>query len=97
MSISTESPRATSMCSGNRNSDFVHDTSGAILVDFIARFERLEQEAQTIFSRLKLKGRMLPHTNASVRRPYRECFDASSKRQVERLYGKDIEAFGYEF
>ena len=66
-------------------------------VDFVARFERLEQDAQAIFARLNLGGRTLPHTNASVRRPYREYFDASSKRQVERLYGQDIEAFAYEF
>ena len=78
-------------------SDFVHDIGGAILIDFVARFEQLEKDAQTIFSRLRLEGKSLPHTNASARRPYREYFDASSKRKIERLYGQDIEAFAYEF
>jgi hypothetical protein len=77
--------------------DFLHDSDGVILVDFVARFERLEQDARTIFSRLNIDDRTLPHSNASNRRPYHEYFDASSKRRVERLYGQDIEAFGYEF
>jgi hypothetical protein len=77
--------------------DFLHDSNGAILVDFVARFERLEQDARSIFSRLGLEAGTLPHTNASDRRPYREYFDASSRRRIERLYGQDIEAFGYEF
>jgi hypothetical protein len=77
--------------------DFLHDADGSILVDFVGRFERLEQDAGSIFSRLCLEAKTLPHTNASDRRPYREYFDASSKRRIERLYGQDIEAFGYEF
>ncbi|HTA46988.1 MAG TPA: sulfotransferase family 2 domain-containing protein [Bryobacteraceae bacterium] len=77
--------------------DFLYDADGSILVDFVGRFERLEQDARSIFSRLSLETGTLPHANASDRRPYREYFDASCKRRIERLYGQDIEAFGYEF
>jgi hypothetical protein len=77
--------------------DFLSDSRGGVLVDFVARFERLEQDTQAIFNRLNLEGRTLLHTNASTRRPYQEYFDASSKRQLQKLYGRDIEAFGYEF
>ena len=77
--------------------EFLHDTDGSLLVDFVGRFEQLETHARIIFNRLGLGGRALPHANASQRGPYREYFDASSKRQVERLYGQDIEAFRYEF
>jgi hypothetical protein len=77
--------------------DFVHDADGSTLIDLVGRFERLEQDAGSIFKRLGLEASTLPHSNASDRRPYREYFDTSSRRRIERLYGKDIEAFGYEF
>jgi hypothetical protein len=77
--------------------EFLHDANGSSLIDFVGRFERLEQDARTIFSRVGVEAGTLPHTNASDRQPYREYFDASTRRRVERLYGQDIEAFGYEF
>jgi hypothetical protein len=77
--------------------EFLHDADGSMLVDFVGRFERLERDAGSIFRRLGIEAGTLPHTNASDRRPYREYFDTSSRRRIERLYGEDIEAFGYEF
>lgn len=78
--------------------DFLHDTDGARLVDVIGRFETLAQDAAAIFERIGLTGVALPHAMKSERdADYRLYHDARSRALVERLYARDIEAFGYSF
>jgi chondroitin 4-sulfotransferase 11 len=75
---------------------FVVDSSGASAVDFLGRFERLTTDFEAVCARLGINC-ALPHLNASNHCDYRACYDAGSRRTVERRYGEDIERFGYRF
>lgn len=77
---------------------FVKDDDGTDLVDVIGRYETLAADAARIFDRLGLPGPDLPHLNRSERDPdYRGYFNAQTRATVARLYGADIDHFGYRF
>jgi hypothetical protein len=68
------------------------------LVDFIGRYERLEEDARRVLRRLELDAISLPHLNkASRRRSYRDYFDDEARELVGQLYKKDIELFQYVY
>jgi hypothetical protein len=77
---------------------FVCDREGRCLVDFIGRFENLQEDFAKICDRLKLGAQSLSHTNAApARKPYREYYDAKTRELVAALFREDIERFGYTF
>lgn len=76
---------------------FVLDDSGAPLMDFTARFETLDRDMQSVFSRLGLGQEALPHLNASERAPYRGYYSPESRALLEEMYSSDLERFGYAY
>jgi hypothetical protein len=82
---------------------FFLDDHGERLVDFIGRFESLEDDVRTILGELKMgrhflgRRRKIPHANRSQRVHYRDYYDTESQGMVADLYGKDIETLGYTF
>jgi chondroitin 4-sulfotransferase 11 len=77
--------------------DWLCDGKQNILADFVGRFESLERDVATIADRFGLSYAALPVINASRHRPYRQCYDDSSRRRIAQIYGEDIEAFAYQF
>ena len=73
------------------------DDDGRCLVDFIGRFERLQQDFDTACDRAGIPRRMLPRTNAAGGLSMTDIYDAASLRIIERLYADDIDRFGYTF
>lgn len=73
---------------------FVFDEDGRRLVDFVGRFERLEADAATVFSRLGLSAE-LSHAHATERLPMSQYYDAEAVEMVLRHYAQDIDVFGY--
>ena len=73
------------------------DEKGRCLVDFIGRFERLDEDFAIACDRAGLPRITLPHTNAGGRLDMADIYDNASIRIVERLYAADIERFGYTF
>ena len=71
-----------------------HD--GAVDLDFIGRFERLDDDWRVVADRLDLPNE-LGHHNASAHRPYRDMYGWRSRRAVARAFADDLEAFGYSF
>lgn len=66
-------------------------------VDFVGRFERIEEDFATVARRLG-KDVELPRINRSrVEGDYREAYSAAMRAAVERVYAADIKAFGYRF
>jgi hypothetical protein len=47
--------------------DFLHDTQGRLLVDFVGRFERLQADFDRVRERLGIAAAALPHVNAARR------------------------------
>jgi len=64
--------------------DFVIDQDGAVIVDFIGRFEELQSDFAIIAERLRLESRTLPHQNKSgaQKRPQ------SRLKRLTSLFGK---------
>lgn len=77
--------------------DYLADESGAIVVDFVGRFECLQCGFDEVAARLGRKAAVLPRINASRHRPYIEYYTPAMAEKISRLYARDIAAFGYRF
>lgn len=73
------------------------DDDGSCLVDFIGRFEQLQQDFDAACDLAGIPRRQLPRTNHAAGPKLGELYDAASLRIVERLYADDIARFGYAF
>lgn len=67
------------------------------LVNFIGRFEHLQQDYNYICEMLDLPKTKLPHLNRSRHNDFRTYYDDEMKQQVLRYYNDDIKTFGYHF
>lgn len=90
--------------------EYLHDSDGRLLVDFVGRFETLQQDFRRACAHLGIADAELPHVNSShaprsplsrlIRPrsvPYRQMYDARTALAVADVYAADVEAFGYEF
>jgi Sulfotransferase family len=77
--------------------DYLVDDSGRIIVDFVGRYERLQESFDEISRRLGRTPVELPRTNVSRHRDYREYYTPALAEIVAGHYARDIEAFGYRF
>lgn len=90
-------------------SDFLYNSKGELLVDFIGRFENLSVDFAKVTKLITGHHLTLPHKNKSnsklkkllnfskKNKHYSEFYNKQSRSFVENLYRKDIELFGYEF
>lgn len=77
--------------------DYVCDSEGRVMVDFIGKFENLVEDTAVVFKHLGIDGVSLPHKNSSEHRDYRTYYDDKMRDIVYERYARDIEYFGYEF
>jgi len=70
---------------------------GELAVDFVGRFERLEDDFTHVCDHLGLAVEPLPRLNASQRRDYRSYYDEATAQRVAEIWGEEIERFGYRF
>lgn len=73
------------------------DDDGRCLVDFIGRFERLQEDFAAACGRAGMPRCALPRTNSGTGLALAEVYDDESRERVERLYAADIARFGYTF
>jgi hypothetical protein len=78
--------------------DWFVDPHGNVLVDFIGRFENLQDDWATVAEKLGLPGK-LPHVNANpdARKPYTEYYTKKTRELIEYKFRVDIDYFGYQF
>jgi hypothetical protein len=82
----------------SNQSDWLLDPSGAMLVDFVCRFEKLQQDLAIVEQKAALRfAANLPHHNRSRHGHYSEYYDDRSRNIVAMHFKKDIELFGYTF
>jgi hypothetical protein len=83
-----------------RNKDHQHvyvcDAGGKLIVDFIGRFERLEEDFGDVCQHLKVNA-SLSKTNTSKHDSYQGYYTPATRKLVAEHYRRDIELFGYEF
>jgi len=78
--------------------EFVTDKEGNLIVDFVGRFESLQEDFDSICQQIGLPQLGLPHINRSHRRQdYRSYYNDRTRRLVETYFQRDIEIFGYSF
>lgn len=74
-----------------------HPYLGLQYVDFIGRFETLQQDFDHVMRQLDLPPAQLPKSNWTRRTHYREYFDDQIRQMAEDYYRDEIERFGYTF
>jgi len=75
---------------------FLTKGDGELCVDFVGRFERLEDDFETVARHLAVDAR-LPHLLHSERRSYRDYYTAELRDLVGIRYREDVRLFEYEF
>lgn len=77
-------------------SEYITDKEGKLIVDFIGRFERLNDDFQYICRQIGIEE-TLSHVNHSKESGYQNAYDSVCKDMIYKHYKRDIELFGYEF
>jgi hypothetical protein len=78
--------------------DWLSDENGNVLVDFVGRFERLQDDWKTVCDRLGI-DETLPHANKNPERAkhYTEYYTEETQQIIAEKFKVDIDYFGYEF
>lgn len=77
--------------------DYIVDKNGKIAVDFVGRFENLEEDFKQILQKIDLQNMSLPHENATSHSHYSEYYNERAKQIVAEKFKKDIKMFDYTF
>ncbi len=77
---------------------FLTDTNGKLLVDFIGRFENINEDFGKIKERAYFSKELeLPHLAKTKHEEYQKYYTEETKRLVAQKYKKDLELFHYSF
>ena len=77
--------------------DWITDENGKIIVDYIGRFEQLDETWAEICKQLNRKETPLPHVKKSSRKNYRDYYDDESREIVGNFFKCDVDNFNYSF
>lgn len=77
--------------------DHINDEHQNNMMNFVGRFENLNEDLEKICQRINLKYSPLPHINKSSHKPYWEYYTDEQRIFVETIYEKEIKLYNYEF
>jgi len=82
-----------------RQSDYLIDLHGNLIVDFVGRYERLHGDFADVCGRIGIRCPELPHRRQATdrRKDYRSYYDDATAALVASHFAADIERFGYAF
>jgi len=85
--------------SNQRQTDYLVDMDGGMIVDFIGRYEKLPEDFQTICERIGIRPPPLPHKRKSTERSrdYRSYYTEETAELVAGHFARDVEMLGYRF
>ena len=73
------------------------DLGGNVIVDFVGRLERMQEDFDTICKSIGIPPLKVPHKNKTNHKHYSMHYDGETREMVADLYRRDIEYFGYTF
>lgn len=76
--------------------DWMCDQQGEVLVDFVGRFETLEQDFHTVCRTIG-RTATLPHLKQSSRSDFRPLYDDESAAIIGDWFAADVTSFDYRF
>ena len=82
---------------GKPQIEFITDSEGEVLIDYVAKWENYEEECRFIFKRIGLPIPQLQVVNQSEHKHYSHYYDDELKESIEKIYQKDIQMFGSQF
>jgi hypothetical protein len=75
----------------------LYDVNGRLIVDYLIRFESLQQDFNRVCDLIGKPRSALPHANQGAREHYARYFDEESRRTFLEFFWKDVELFGYAY
>lgn len=85
-----DSPRFANHC--GTQSSFLNNN-----IDFVGRFENLQEDFDIVCGKLGLDAKRLPHENKTTHGHYTEWYTDERKKLIQDRYSEDIEVFNYKF
>lgn len=76
--------------------DFIYSSEGKLLVDFVGRYEKIDDDFRLICDRIGIHTK-LPVLNVSKTRPYQEYYTPELTELVRLAFRPDIDLFEYDF
>lgn len=76
--------------------DWISDKNG-VIVDFVGKFENLQEDFNSIFDAIGLPPTDLPKKNRSVHEHYSNYYNQESIDIIAKMYNKDVEYFNYDY
>jgi hypothetical protein len=75
--------------------DFIYNEKGKLMIDYVGRYENLQESYNYIANRLGIPSHTLEVVNTSIRNSYIDYFDEELKKFVLNFYRSDLENFNY--
>lgn len=76
-------------------SDWISEGDDSCGLDFLGRFETLDENIKTVCQRLQLDASKFPHLNKSRHKAWPQYYDKPTRKIAYELYKKDFALFGY--
>jgi len=76
---------------------FLKDKTGNVAMDFIGRFENLQDDFNKVCAHLKIKDPTLPKLLVRKRRHYTDFYTPETKDLIYQLYKEEIDYFGFNY
>lgn len=75
--------------------DFLYDEQGNLLVDFVGKFENINEDFAKICKIIGNRDVQLPHINKSKHGHYLDYYTPETKRQIYSILKEDFKTFDY--
>lgn len=76
---------------------YIYDKNMNLKVDFLGRFERLEDDFEIVKKKLGINTKLISENKSERLTDYRYYYNTCSKKIVEKLYEKDLYLLKYNF
>ncbi len=76
---------------------FITDKEGNVNVEFIGKFEKLDDDFEKVCKMMGLSYMQLPHEEKTAHEHYSVYYNEETRQMVAERYKKDIDMFGYGF